>query len=357
MHYSRVTYGVLAILALTTVSSFTGQKVDAALTSWFSSNGGSGSSASLSGLRDQARDILTPREVQEIQQCMRIQNTAGQSSGSSISSNQADATNQVETVRERCSKMYTITDKNNQVFAVKVPLGPNEVIQMNGIVKKLHKKPGGTVFPKTYMPVNTKVGPGMAMEYLEGAQELGVYLRSINIPSRQGRYNAQVKHLFSQTLNGIALLHNSGYVHGNLKPKNILAVPGKETRGMYDAKIVNFAWTRLASLNVISKYSDKFVERTPFAAPETRTTRKLERISLKAADIWTLGAAFYYSLTGKYVSVHAQTGEVILEDIEDNKLRILLAKMLMQNPSERCTVAQCLQMEYFTTDTVAHNRW
>ncbi|KAI8058050.1 kinase-like domain-containing protein [Syncephalis plumigaleata] len=161
-------------------------------------------------------------------------------------------------------------------------------------------------------------------------------------------FQARVKHLFSQVIKGVELLHTRNYVHGSLTPANIIVAPNVQT-GQVDAKIIDFGWTRQAKWGSKSTYYYKYLGTQKFAPPEAKAKRLILRIDPQRAEIWTLGATFYYSITGQKVSYNDNSKVPNLQDITDERLRRVFNCMLHADPLARCSVVEIAKLSYFTT--------
>jgi serine/threonine protein kinase len=252
-----------------------------------------------------------------------------------------------------CGTVVTVCE-DGEITAVKVPLNPLEAHQMHGIVKQLCDKPGGNVFPKVYPNINTTIGPGLRMEYFPGAQDLDAYLVSIDQQADPTLFDKQVRLLLGQVLQGAALLHKAGYVHGSLKPGNIIVSPCQdgaenETNPPVHAKIIDFGWTRQAASDANVRTILRYPGTAKFAPPEAKSKKYIFYVRPQSAEIWTIGATFYFAITRELVPIDAETSQVNLSRIENNALRSLLARMMHEDPEKRITAAQALQDTYFTS--------
>ena len=128
------------------------------------------------------------------------------------------------------------------------------------------------------------------MEYLEGLSLADLVREAGPLPPGRAIY------LFRQVCAGLAEAHKFGLVHRDLKPANVfVAVRGGEADV---AKVLDFGLVKLTrDPGAAALTADLTLAGTPqFMAPEQATCDR----SLDArADIYSLGAMLYYTLTGR----------------------------------------------------------
>ena len=104
------------------------------------------------------------------------------------------------------------------------------------------------------------------------------------------------KKVVTQTLEALIAAHDSGLVHRDLKPGNLMVIwlPS----GKFQIKILDFGLAKFGKLpsKQTADQEDGILGSIYFMAPE-----QFERIGLDArTDMYALGSIFYYALTGKY---------------------------------------------------------
>ncbi|KAA6384274.1 MAG: putative protein kinase [Streblomastix strix] len=185
------------------------------------------------------------------------------------------------------------------------------------------------------------------MEYANmGTLNIVAQQRQIPLPSYV------LRALMKQILFGMKEFHDSGLIHRDIKPDNILlnSPPGS---GLVHAKISDFGF---------AKYEDLINEQTylagtiPYMAPEMF---KKPLIVTQKVDIYALGITFYKLITHKY-PVNEPTfdaqGKKINQmksidkppEITDNLLWDLLSQMLEFDPDKRIIAYDALLHPYFT---------
>lgn len=99
-----------------------------------------------------------------------------------------------------------------------------------------------------------------------------------------------------QALEGLAFAHEHGFVHRDLKPSNILLA---DQEGTWIAKVAdlglakNLAQAGLSGLTITGGFAGTF----PFMPREQLTNFKYVQ---PVSDVWSMGATFYYMLTGRF---------------------------------------------------------
>jgi len=127
--------------------------------------------------------------------------------------------------------------------------------------------------------------PYLVTEFIEG-QSLGVLLRSGgSLPVEW------VLHIASQIVDGLGAVWQSGVVHRDIKPDNILV----DDKG--DAKLIDFGLAKSVALQIkTGQTGSELVGTASYLAPEQAKDASV--VDLRA-DIYSLGVTVYEALTGK----------------------------------------------------------
>ncbi|KAF5741810.1 mitogen-activated protein kinase kinase kinase 2-like [Tripterygium wilfordii] len=178
------------------------------------------------------------------------------------------------------------------------------------------------------------------MEYASGGSLASLIEKSNGLPEREVRRYA--KHL----LLGLLHIHDSGYVHCDIKPDNVLLVPSRNS-GTYVAKIADFGLSK-------RRKSDPNLRGTPmYMSPEVIVDGFQEAPS----DIWALGCVVLEMLTGNppWGSDPNWTSEELLIKIAEywvlpniprgisNDARSFLKACFVRKPRFRFTAEMLLQ--------------
>jgi len=162
----------------------------------------------------------------------------------------------------------------------------------------------------------------------------------------------QFRELSRQLLDGLISIHNSGVLHLDIKPANVMAA--WQDSGTMHFKFIDFGR---------AKQSDEefFVSEDPkerglngsihFMSPEQLNNKALDERS----DIYALGCVFYYALTGRrpftgdntiqVMASHLQHSVEPLDDLRHDLpkwLCSLVMKMIEQNPFNRYLTAKAI---------------
>jgi serine/threonine-protein kinase len=184
---------------------------------------------------------------------------------------------------------------------------------------------------------NAETGePFMAMELLEG-EELNARL------AREHRLSAvDAIGLILPVIEGLAIAHEKGIVHRDVKPENIfISVDG---RGRVQPKVLDFGVAKLAG-DGVSKLTGGGVVGSPrYLAPEQAEGQ--EDID-RRADVWAIGVVLYECITGA-PPFGTDNYNALLQSIKrdppapmpiaseaDAALWVLLQRCLMKDRSER----------------------
>ena len=182
----------------------------------------------------------------------------------------------------------------------------------------------------------------LVMEYVDGTSLL-------DIVKKHGPMNYnRACHYIRQAAIGLQYAHQSGMIHRDIKPGNIM-IDRQGTAKILDMGLARFYKDEKDQLTL--KYDDKNVLGTAdYVAPEqTRDSRNID----VRADIYGLGATFYFVLAGqppfpegtvaeKLIAHQTKKPRSILEIRKDvpQGLAKILDKMLAKDPADRYSTPQ-----------------
>jgi eukaryotic-like serine/threonine-protein kinase len=146
----------------------------------------------------------------------------------------------------------------------------------------------------------------MVMAYYEG-ETLGQKIQAGPLPMLTGLEYA------SQLLSGLAFAHESGIIHRDIKPNNLLITRRNEL------KILDFGLARLLEETAMTR-PGRLQGTLAYMAPEQASGRDLDH----RCDIWSAGAVVYEMLVGKR-AFPGQTALAILRSIENDELQSVSA--------------------------------
>lgn len=129
----------------------------------------------------------------------------------------------------------------------------------------------------------------ITMEYLEGG-DLHTHLEGIDTPLSE----ADCRHITRQVLQGLSVMHDEGFTHGDVKPRNVL-IKQRAAEGQPQTW-----WVKLADFGISKRAKEvsgatTLVGTPEYMAPELQ--RGTATQDLPAADIWAVGVMAFYMLT------------------------------------------------------------
>ncbi|KAG8647628.1 hypothetical protein MANES_09G091200v8, partial [Manihot esculenta] len=109
--------------------------------------------------------------------------------------------------------------------------------------------------------------------------------------SDHGLAESDVRSYSRDILRGLKYIHSRGYIHCDIKPANILLMPGRPNRnGTFRAKIADFGVAK-----AVNEECHNLRGTLRFMSPESVRDRKIEY----ATDIWAFGCVVLEMLTAK----------------------------------------------------------
>ena len=164
-------------------------------------------------------------------------------------------------------------------------------------------------------------------------------------------------HWTIQLLGGLAAIHRSGLVHGDVKPENVMVMgpaPGPNVRvESTSAKLLDFGAARRTDAPEAGEEPRRTFVGTPEYAPPEQWTGA----EVPASDLYSLGGTLYYMLTGRFpyqkdrrdpfAYRDSHTKDPVLEVREFNpgvppELSAVLKRMLAKDPAERGTADELI---------------
>ena len=193
----------------------------------------------------------------------------------------------------------------------------------------------------------------IAMEYVEGT-DLSRYTKQAGpLPVHQACAYAR------QAALGLQHAHEHHLVHRDIKPSNlIITAQGAPTAGIHLLKILDFGLARSEATDYEALTpTDQWIGTPDFISPEQ--ARSSKDVDIRS-DIFSLGCALYYLLTGKAAFSGSNRVEKLVARLEGEatpisafrpqvpaQLHAVLARMLARSPADRfqtpLEVAQALE--------------
>lgn len=153
--------------------------------------------------------------------------------------------------------------------------------------------------------IDTKGGPFVVMEYLEGETLDKVVARG---PMQLGPF----KQLATQTLEGLIAAHHVGLIHRDLKPQNIMEIHLASGAPQY--KILDFGLAKFVTKPTAQTMdgNKSIYGSAYYLAPEQLARRPVDGRS----DLYALGCVYYYVLTGRNAFEGGSLAEIITGHIQ-----------------------------------------
>lgn len=173
------------------------------------------------------------------------------------------------------------------------------------------------------------------LEYADG-QDLAKYIKKNHKMSTN-----QILNIFSQIIFGLSYIHSKKIIHRDLKCENIFLFKNELV------KIGDFGVSKEISDN--EQFTKTIIGSPLFFAPEILLNMPYSY----PADIWAVGCILYQMMTGKHPfsskSHHQLVGKVLSGNVKmpsgcDKRLVDLFLEMVNQEPKDRPTAAQILEM-------------
>ncbi|KAK6285031.1 hypothetical protein POUND7_003983 [Theobroma cacao] len=165
------------------------------------------------------------------------------------------------------------------------------------------------------------------------------------IPERHAKFYARM------ILEGLVDIHRKGYIHSDLKPRNILVFPSQDGISLDTLKIADFGLVKKYGVEDTNAWEYGFRGTAPYMSPES-----IIGYITGALDIWSLGCIMVEMLTGKLPLAFRN-----LKDLRDKLLRgespnipanmssmgkNFLMKCFARDPNERWTASMLLSHPY-----------
>ena len=131
---------------------------------------------------------------------------------------------------------------------------------------------------------------------------------------------------------GVSALHESGFVHSNVTPSNVLLIDGvPKLSGFSSVEQISQPTTILSTSRITVEHM--------YRAPELKSTsgsRSVECLHPKAADVYALGGTFHFVLTNGNTAGTRKAAEK--SEVLSHEARDLIGHMLEENAEGRPSV-------------------
>lgn len=187
---------------------------------------------------------------------------------------------------------------------------------------------------------------------------------------QQGHSMWLVQHCARDILEAVAFLHKAGYVHADLKPRNILWSADDEC-----FKLIDFGLSFKQGNQDV-----KYIQTDGYRAPEAELQNNLAQAGVEmegdsgctsAVDLWSLGIILLEMFSGIKLKDTVRSKEwkdnsaAIVDHIFASNglacpaipvyhLRDLIKSMLLNDPKQRCTAGSALKSPFFSIPFAPH---
>lgn len=181
--------------------------------------------------------------------------------------------------------------------------------------------------------VHLTAAPYVVLDFVDGTSLRDVLRRHYCLPTRKALW------IIRQVAEALAALHRAGYMHGDVKPENVLVTPAGS------AVLIDLGYARHPGENVLFRQQGIILGTADYLAPESCD---LAVDGEPSADIFGLGVMLFEMLTGRLpfasgtmsttLQAHRQERPLDLKDVSSNwppALRCLLRSLLARRPQGR----------------------
>jgi hypothetical protein len=147
---------------------------------------------------------------------------------------------------------------------------------------------------------------------------------------------------FIQILHGLNTAHQTGAVHGNIKPENVVL----DASG--NAKLCDFGLSTLVDVNGLSNQVYVGVGDVSYMAPEQFEDPNAATVH---TDIYSLGIMFYEMLTGKVPGRRSPMPSEVHSEIP-SKLDDIFDQMSMDEPEDRYQSIHAILADFYGNDEI-----
>ncbi|XP_036446394.1 serine/threonine-protein kinase/endoribonuclease ire-1-like [Colossoma macropomum] len=189
----------------------------------------------------------------------------------------------------------------------------------------------------------------LALQLCEG--NLDEYMDQLRLEKKEDRMKT-LKKLARDVLLGLAVLHEAGVLHRDIKPRNVLI----DVKG--NARLADFGISRRLNRDESTRCTPRAGTRG-WEAAEILENEDEEKCRYKrSSDIQVAGMLVHYILLdglhpfgkGTRVEVNIMDGKYSLGKITDMEAKDLIEGMIQKDPQQRLTIKEAVDHPYFWDD-------
>ena len=238
-----------------------------------------------------------------------------------------------EVGRGAASIIYLIQDpKTKQIWALKhVHKGDAKDQRFLDQTEKEHQIASRLDHPVIRKVV--KLVKGRSLMSVKDLYLIMEYVDGISIEQQKPRNLVHALSIFKAVGEGLAYMHDAGYVHADMKPNNIVVTADDQV------KVID-----LGQSCQVGTVKERIQGTPDYIAPEQVHRRPITPLT----DVYNLGATMYWVLTGQYIPTALPRGDSLVSSLDDEFIeKAKPAKELVPEMPQQLSdlIMQCVEVK------------